>query len=123
MSFGSAGSLSHKPTPLNPDSHSAISVRTREVKALMGINLTSSKASGDSQISDEAQSNSAATTKGDTQSSAAADASRKAQGMGLRTMQYRAGMICGTLQIERRETGGTRVKCASLSAGKVISDD
>lgn len=89
----------------------------------VGINLTSSKASGDSQISDEAQSNSAATTKGDTQSSAAADASRKAQGMGLRTMQYRAGMICGTLQIERRETGGTRVKCASLSAGEVISDD
>ena len=33
--------------------------------------------------------------------------------MGLRTMQYRAGMIGGALQIERRETGGTRVKCVT----------
>lgn len=39
---------------------------------------------------------------------------RKGRGMGLRTMQYRAGMIGGTLQVERRETGGTLVRCVSL---------
>lgn len=42
---------------------------------------------------------------------------RKGRGMGLRTMQYRAGMIGGTLHIERRETGGTLVRCASLYGG------
>jgi PAS domain S-box-containing protein len=47
----------------------------------------------------------------------------KSRGMGLRTMLYRAGMICGTLQIENRETGGTLVKCASLSAGEVLCCD
>jgi two-component system sensor kinase FixL len=36
---------------------------------------------------------------------------RKGLGMGLRTMRYRAGMIGGTLHIERRETGGTLVRC------------
>jgi signal transduction histidine kinase len=41
-------------------------------------------------------------------------AARKDHGMGLKTMQYRAGMLGGTLQVERRETGGTRVKCAVL---------
>lgn len=41
-------------------------------------------------------------------------AARKDHGMGLKTMQYRAGMLGGTLQIERRETGGTRVKCSVL---------
>jgi two-component system sensor kinase FixL len=44
-------------------------------------------------------------------------ANRKDRGMGLRTMQYRAGMIGGTLHIERRETGGTLVRCASLYGG------
>lgn len=44
-------------------------------------------------------------------------AARNDHGMGLRTMQYRAGMIGGALQIERRETGGTRVKCALLGGG------
>jgi len=39
---------------------------------------------------------------------------RKDHGMGLRTMRYRAGMIGGVLQIQRREPGGTRVKCALL---------
>ncbi|QDU29258.1 Sensor protein FixL [Anatilimnocola aggregata] len=39
---------------------------------------------------------------------------RKDRGMGLRTMQYRAGMIGGTLHIERRESGGTLVRCVSL---------
>ena len=39
---------------------------------------------------------------------------RKDHGMGLRTMRYRAGMIGGVLQIQRRESGGTRVKCALL---------
>jgi PAS domain S-box-containing protein len=42
---------------------------------------------------------------------------RKDHGMGLRTMRYRAGMIGGVLQVERRQTGGTRVKCA-LFQGK-----
>ena len=42
------------------------------------------------------------------------DITRKDRGMGLRTMQYRAGMIAGTLQIQRRETGGTLVRCVSL---------
>lgn len=42
------------------------------------------------------------------------DVSRRTRGMGLQTMQYRAGMIGGTLQLEQNETGGTRVKCAIL---------
>lgn len=42
---------------------------------------------------------------------------QKEHGMGLRTMRYRAGMIGGVLQVERRQTGGTRVKCA-LFQGK-----
>jgi hypothetical protein len=33
LSFGSADSHHHKPTPLNPDRHSPNSVRIREVKA------------------------------------------------------------------------------------------
>jgi len=32
-------------------------------------------------------------------------------GMGLRTMQYRCGMIGGTFQLEQLESGGTTVKC------------
>jgi PAS domain S-box-containing protein len=47
---------------------------------------------------------------------------RKDRGMGLRTMQYRAGMIGGTLQIERRETGGTLVRCVSLGSGGICGD-
>jgi PAS domain S-box-containing protein len=39
---------------------------------------------------------------------------RKDRGMGLRTMQYRAGIIGGTLHIERRASGGTLVKCVSI---------
>lgn len=51
-------------------------------------------------------------------------ATRKDRGMGLRTMQYRAGMIGGTLHIERREAGGTLVRCASLyGGGGVICSD
>jgi len=46
---------------------------------------------------------------------------RKSRGMGLRTMRYRAGMIGGTLQIERRQTGGTLVRCAILK-GVACSD-
>jgi PAS domain S-box-containing protein len=34
-----------------------------------------------------------------------------ARGMGLRTMEYRAGLIGGTLHIERNERGGTVVRC------------
>jgi PAS domain S-box-containing protein len=41
-------------------------------------------------------------------------AARKDHGMGLRTMQYRAAMIGGALQVKRGEHGGTRVKCALL---------
>jgi PAS domain S-box-containing protein len=41
-------------------------------------------------------------------------AAREDHGMGLRTMQYRAGMLGGTLQIQRRETGGTQVRCSVL---------
>lgn len=51
------------------------------------------------------------------------DTTRKDRGMGLRTMQYRAGMIAGTLQIQRRETGGTLVRCVSLRKGGVICGD
>ena len=36
---------------------------------------------------------------------------RPSEGMGLRTMEYRAGMIGGVLNIERRAQGGMRVKC------------
>jgi len=39
-------------------------------------------------------------------------------GMGMRTMRYRAGIIGGTLQIERRKTGGTSVRCVSLQANE-----
>ncbi len=36
---------------------------------------------------------------------------RKAKGMGLRIMRYRAGVIGGTLAVERAPLGGTSVKC------------
>ena len=38
----------------------------------------------------------------------------KDHGMGMRTMRYRAGIIGGTLQIERRKAGGTSIRCVSL---------
>jgi len=41
-------------------------------------------------------------------------AARKDHGMGMRTMQYRAGIIGGTLQIQRRDAGGTAIKCVTL---------
>lgn len=40
----------------------------------------------------------------------------KANGMGLRTMQYRAGMIGGVLSIQRKPGGGTTVTCSVSSA-------
>jgi PAS domain S-box-containing protein len=40
--------------------------------------------------------------------------SRNAQGMGLRTMKYRCGLIGGMFQIERRESAGTSVRCVLL---------
>lgn len=49
--------------------------------------------------------------------SRAADA-KEDRGMGMRTMRYRAGIIGGTLQIERRETGGTVVRCVSLQGNE-----
>jgi PAS domain S-box-containing protein len=89
----------------------------------VGINSTTSQASSEIQTSDQGPLSRDAQPGVDVQSGVDADASHKARGMGLRTMQYRAGMICGTLQIEHRETGGTLVKCASLSAGEVICRD
>ncbi len=43
-----------------------------------------------------------------------AEAKKDHHGMGMRTMQYRAGIIGGTLQIERRKSGGTSVRCVAL---------
>lgn len=34
--------------------------------------------------------------------------------MGLRTMEYRASLICGVIQIESKPDGGTLVKCLVL---------
>jgi len=51
------------------------------------------------------------------------NAGRKARGMGLRTMKYRAGMIGGTLHVERRQTGGTLVRCASLNGTEMNCGD
>jgi nitrate/nitrite-specific signal transduction histidine kinase len=31
--------------------------------------------------------------------------------MGLKIMEYRAGMIGGSIQIKNRKNGGTRVRC------------
>lgn len=45
-------------------------------------------------------------------------AAKKDHGMGMRTMQYRAGIIGGTLQIERRKSGGTSVRCVALQPGE-----
>ena len=39
-------------------------------------------------------------------------AARKSRGMGLRIMEYRAGLIGGSLAIERQAGGGTCVTCA-----------
>jgi PAS domain S-box-containing protein len=41
---------------------------------------------------------------------------KKGHGMGMRSMQYRAGIIGGTLQIERRKSGGTSVRCVALQS-------
>jgi len=43
------------------------------------------------------------------------------QGLGLRTMRYRCGMIGGTFHLERREAGGTSVKC--IVPGRVECND
>ena len=40
-----------------------------------------------------------------------ASRTEKTGGMGLRTMEYRAGLIGGTLYVERSEKGGTLVRC------------
>lgn len=40
------------------------------------------------------------------------------RGIGLRAMYYRAGLIGATLQIERREMGGTRVRCTVARGGR-----
>ncbi len=43
-------------------------------------------------------------------------AAKRDHGMGMRTMQYRARILGATLQIERRKTGGTAVRCVALQA-------
>ena len=43
---------------------------------------------------------------------------KKDHGMGMRTMQYRAGIIGGTLQIERCKAGGTSVRCVVLQTSE-----
>lgn len=48
--------------------------------------------------------------------------SRKGRGMGLRTMRYRAGLIGGTLHVERRQTGGTLVRCELRTKRGVCGD-
>ena len=40
------------------------------------------------------------------------DPARRGEGMGLRIMQYRAGMIGGSLTVQREAAGGTSVACA-----------
>jgi len=45
-----------------------------------------------------------------------------ARGMGLRTMQYRCGMIAGTFHLERLEAGGTSVKCVVPERGMDCND-
>ncbi len=49
------------------------------------------------------------------------DASSK-QGMGLKIMDYRAGMIGANLQVTRRPTRGTRVACTLPATGHVFSE-
>jgi signal transduction histidine kinase len=46
----------------------------------------------------------------------------KSNGIGLRVMNYRAGMIGATLTIEGQRTGGTMVTC-QLPTGKVQKKD
>jgi two-component system, LuxR family, sensor kinase FixL len=43
---------------------------------------------------------------------------KKNHGMGMRTMQYRAGIIGGTLQVERRKNGGTSVRCVLVQGNE-----
>jgi len=43
-------------------------------------------------------------------------------GMGLRTMQYRCGMIGGTFHLEQLESGGTTVKCIVPVSGGHFDD-
>ena len=46
----------------------------------------------------------------------------KHQGMGLRIMQYRAGMVGGTLAVQRDPDGGTRVTCSFQSRNRQPPD-
>jgi len=43
-------------------------------------------------------------------------------GMGLRTMQYRCGMVGGTFHLEQLESGGTTVKCIVPISGGHFDD-
>jgi signal transduction histidine kinase len=45
------------------------------------------------------------------------DGERRANGLGLQIMQYRANVIGGTVEIKRRSEGGTIVTCRCSSAG------
>jgi PAS domain S-box-containing protein len=40
----------------------------------------------------------------------------RSTGMGVKIMEYRAGMIGGTFQIKRRQKGGTRIRCVCPQA-------
>ncbi len=44
---------------------------------------------------------------------------KKDHGMGMLTMRYRAGIIGGSLQIERRKSGGTSVKCIAIQMDEI----
>jgi signal transduction histidine kinase len=44
------------------------------------------------------------------------------QGMGLKIMDYRAGMIGANLQVTRRPTRGTRVACTLPATGHIFSE-
>lgn len=52
------------------------------------------------------------------------DASSKRRGMGLRIMRYRAGVIGGTLAVQKRAEGGTAVVCSvRVSTGKLHEEE
>ena len=51
------------------------------------------------------------------------DARQRRDGLGLRSMRYRAGLIGATLDVARRPDGGTRVACACACHTEPALDD
>jgi PAS domain S-box-containing protein len=49
------------------------------------------------------------------------DVRQRREGMGLRSMRYRAGLIGATLDVARRPDGGTRVTCACACRAEPLS--